>query len=190
MMVESLVWAVTGCDPGHRGGPAVRTRHRRARGAVGAVDRAVAIPLVLAVILLRGGIIVLGAGRALKQGSSPGVSTPCGPVASPTPALEFAPTTPLSLVDATVHAATTDGYRGWTPGRGGARLRPPGRRPAQPRPFGAVRAPDHRVAVGDVQAGSRRPRAPAPREAGDAGAGHGVPPLPLPVGGAGQARDA
>ena len=72
-------------------------------------------PVVLVITLLVAGFIFMGAGQALRQARVLGVldAVRAGGVARP--AMEFSPTTPLALVDATVMAATGDDYRGWTP---------------------------------------------------------------------------
>ncbi len=167
-VVESLVWAVTGSE----------TRGTVVAAWCGRVISVLVVlwalwtgqwrdPLVLAVILLVAGFIVLGAGQALKQARLLGVldAVRAGGIARP--ALEFAPTTPLSLVDATVHAATSDGYRGWTPdvvvrdsARGAVGVLSPAR-------SADVQGPDRtRVAVGDVADWFPETARAAPHEAG------------------------
>ncbi|MDO4919500.1 site-2 protease family protein [Kocuria sp.] len=115
-VVEAVVWAVTRSE---------------SRGTVVAAwcGRVIAVlvvlwalasgqwrqPVVVAVTLLVAGFIFLGAGQALRQARLMRTLDAVAAGGMARPALEFAPTTPLSLVDATVSAATSDGYRGWTP---------------------------------------------------------------------------
>lgn len=115
-VVEAVVWALTGAE---------------SRGTVAAAwcGRAIAVlvvlwatvtaqwrsPLVFAVVALVAGFIFLGAGQSLRQARLTGVLDAVRARDIARPALEFAPATPLSLVDATVTEATSHGYRGWTP---------------------------------------------------------------------------
>lgn len=72
-------------------------------------------PSVLVVSLLVIGFIVVGAGQALRQARLMGTLDAVRADRIARPALEFSPVTPLSVVDATVAAATGDDYRGWVP---------------------------------------------------------------------------
>ncbi|RLZ03210.1 peptidase M50B family protein [Kocuria tytonicola] len=153
-VVESVIWAVTGSESR---GTVVAAWFGRAIAA-GVLAWAMWTgqwrqPAVIAVTLLVAGFIYVGAGQALKQSRLMGVldAVRAGDIARP--AVEFAPTTPLSTVDAAVVAVTGDGYRGWTPD---AVARDPRRRALgvlDPALAARVPGPQRsRVAMGDVAA--------------------------------------
>ncbi|RKQ36313.1 site-2 protease family protein [Kocuria tytonis] len=115
-VTEAVVWAATGSE----------TRGTTVAAWCGRVIAALTVlgavwlgqwrePVVLAVTLLVAGFIFLGAGQALRQSRLMGVLDAVRADGIARPAMEFSPTTPLALVDATVTAATADDHRGWTP---------------------------------------------------------------------------
>lgn len=72
-------------------------------------------PITLLIMLMIAAFIFMGATQALKQAKVLGRVHPLRAGSIARPALEFSPDTPLSLVDASVLAATSQGYSGWTP---------------------------------------------------------------------------
>lgn len=72
-------------------------------------------PITLLIMLMITAFIFMGATQALKQAKVLGRVHPLRAGSIARPALEFSPDTPLSLVDASVLAATSQGYSGWTP---------------------------------------------------------------------------
>lgn len=72
-------------------------------------------PITLLIMLMIAAFIFMGATQALKQAKVLGRVHPLRAGSIARPALEFSPDTPLSLVDASVLAVTSQGYSGWTP---------------------------------------------------------------------------
>lgn len=115
-VVEAVVWAVTGTE---WRGTAVSAWCGRGIAALLVLwlvwTQQWRQPAVLVVSLLVVAFIVAGAGQALRQARLLGRLDAVRAEEIARPAMEFTPTTPLSLVDATATAATGDDYRGWTP---------------------------------------------------------------------------
>lgn len=115
-VVEALVWRLTGSESR---GTAVAAWCGRALAALIVVwvvwQRLWNSPVTLIVMLMIAGFIFMGATQALQQAKVLGRVHPLRAASIARPALEFSPDTPLSLVDASVLAATSQGYSGWTP---------------------------------------------------------------------------
>ena len=115
-VMEAIVWRLTGSEAR---GTVVAAWCGRALAAlivVGIVwQRLWNSPLTLIIMVMIAGFIYMGASQALKQGKVLGRVHPLRAASIARPALEFSPDTPLSLVDASVLAATSRGYTGWTP---------------------------------------------------------------------------
>lgn len=115
-VVEALVWRLTGSES--RGTTVAAWSGRGLAALIVAWiiwQRLWTSPMTLLITLMIAAFIFMGATQALKQAKVLGRVHPLRAASIARPALEFSPDTPLSLVDASVLAATSHGYSGWTP---------------------------------------------------------------------------
>lgn len=115
-VVEAVIWRLTGSEGKGTTVAAWCGRILAALIVVWVLMRGLwDSPVTLAITLMIAGFILMGANQSLGQARVLERIRPlrAGEVARP--ALEFSPGTPLSLVDASVMAATGQGYSGWTP---------------------------------------------------------------------------
>lgn len=115
-VVEALIWRLTGSESK---GTAVAAWSGRGLAALIVVwivwQRLWTSPITLLIMLMIAAFIFMGASQALKQAKVLGRVHPLRAASIARPAFEFSPDLPLSMVDTSVLAATSQGYSGWTP---------------------------------------------------------------------------
>ncbi|WP_431812959.1 site-2 protease family protein [Kocuria sp. cx-455] len=115
-VVEALVWRLTGSESKGTTVAAWSGRGLAVLVLVWVVFQGLwRSPITLLITLMIAAFIFTGASQALKQARVLERVRPLRASAIARPALEFLPGTALSLVDASVLAATSQGYTGWTP---------------------------------------------------------------------------
>ncbi|MBD2761526.1 site-2 protease family protein [Kocuria sp. cx-116] len=115
-VVEALVWRLTGSESKGTTVAAWSGRGLAVLVLMWVVFQGLwRSPITLLITLMIAAFIFTGASQALMQARVLERVRPLRASAIARPALEFSPGTALSLVDASVLAATSQGYTGWTP---------------------------------------------------------------------------